>query len=88
MPAVAIPLTFLETMFPDFSGKMNKEMESQLRPVAKKLLDDALSNNLDVEAVLNKDFIIGHQLNLTVDSEKSQLIVMALLTTYRLQNLF
>lgn len=74
MPAVAIPLTFLETMFPDFSGKMNKEMESQLRPVAKKLLDDALSNNLDIEAVLNKDFIIGHQLNLTVDSEKSQIV--------------
>ena len=74
MPAVAIPLSFVQLACPDFDGDMTKEQEARLRPVAKKLLETSIEQGVDPMPMISYDTIVGHQMNLTVDAAKSRVV--------------
>lgn len=74
MPAVALPWSLVKFICPHASDTLSKEEEAALRTAAKTMLNQSIDAGLDPLAASQDDLIVGHQMNLTVDSAKSRTV--------------
>tara|TARA_Y100001973_G_scaffold27049_2_gene40908 strand:+ start:3632 stop:6046 length:2415 start_codon:yes stop_codon:yes gene_type:complete len=76
MPSVALPWSLVTFICPHATDAdpLSKEDESRLRTAAKAMLEQSIEAGLDPLAADQDDIIVGHQMNLTVDSAKSRTV--------------